>query len=98
MRRMPQLTGRSMTVQSAVRRPKPQSAPVSGFLGSLNSVPTAAGVITIIVACLVLVGWILSIDVLKRILPGLVAMNPITAIAFILAGVSLLLLRDEDGD
>src|SRR5215210_1319758 len=79
-------------------RLKPQSAPIPSFLGSLNSVTTAAGAITIIVGCLVLVGWTLNIDVLKRILPGLVAMNPITAIAFILAGVSLLLLRDEDVD
>jgi hypothetical protein len=79
-------------------RPKPQSVAAPIFLGSLNSVTTAAGAIAIIVGCLVLVGWTLNIDVLKRILPGLVAMNPITAIAFILAGVSLLLLPDEDVD
>jgi PAS domain S-box-containing protein len=81
-----------------VEKPEPQGMPVPGFLGSLTSVPKAAGAIAIIVGCLVLVGWTLDIDVLKRLLPGLVAMNPITAITFILAGISLLLLRDEDVD
>jgi len=39
---------------------------------------------------IVLLGWSLGNEVLKRILPGLVAMNPITALGFIMAGVSLL--------
>ncbi len=37
-----------------------------------------------------LLGWSLGNEVLKRILPGLVAMNPVTALGFILAGASLL--------
>ena len=40
-----------------------------------------------------LVGWTLDIGVLKRILPNLVAMNPMTAVLFVMAGVSLFLLR-----
>ena len=47
---------------------------------------------TIAVGLVVLVGWILHIEPLKRIAPGLVSMNPLTAITFVLAGVSLLLL------
>ena len=47
----------------------------------------AASAIAILVGCSTLVGWALNIDILKRILPGLVAMNPATGIAFILAGV-----------
>jgi two-component system, cell cycle sensor histidine kinase and response regulator CckA len=39
---------------------------------------------------LVLLGWCLGIDVLKRLLPGLVAMNPVSAFGFIMAGFSLL--------
>ena len=37
----------------------------------------------------VLVGWLLGLEPLKRVVPGLVAMNPATAVAFILAGTSL---------
>jgi len=39
---------------------------------------------------IVLLGWSLGNEVLKRILPGLVAMNPVTALGFIIAGASLL--------
>ena len=38
---------------------------------------------------IVLLGWSLGNEVLMRILPGLVAMNPFTALGFIAAGVSL---------
>ena len=39
---------------------------------------------------IVLLGWSLGNEMLKRILPGLVAMNPFTALGFILAGASLM--------
>lgn len=42
---------------------------------------------------MVLVGWQFNIEVFKRILPGLVAMNPMTAICFILSATAVLLLR-----
>lgn len=38
---------------------------------------------------IVLLGWSLGSEILMRILPGLVAMNPFTALGFIAAGVSL---------
>ncbi len=44
---------------------------------------------------MVLVGWTLDVGVLKRVLPGLVAMNPVTAVGFVLAGVSTWLLQEE---
>jgi diguanylate cyclase (GGDEF)-like protein len=59
---------------------------------TLRAIARLAGVIPIVVGTLVLYGWSQDIDVLKRIVPGLVAMNPLTAIAFILLGVSLTLL------
>jgi hypothetical protein len=39
---------------------------------------------------IVLLGWSSGNEMLKRILPGLVAMNPVTALGFILAGTSLM--------
>ena len=39
---------------------------------------------------IVLLGWSFGNEMLKRILPGLVAMNPFTALGFILAGASLM--------
>ncbi|MFN2509228.1 MAG: hypothetical protein ABR589_10705, partial [Chthoniobacterales bacterium] len=41
------------------------------------------------IALLVLTGWTLDVEFLKRIAPGLVAMNPMTAVAFSLAALSL---------
>ena len=58
----------------------------------LKAFSQAAGVVVIAAGCLVLVGWMLDIEALKRIHPGLVAMNPATAVAFILAGLRLGLL------
>jgi len=70
--------------------------PVRDLPATLNLVPRATGAAAAIVGCLVLAGWILDADVLKRIIPGLVAMNPATAMAFILLGVSLWLLRSGE--
>jgi PAS domain S-box-containing protein len=41
---------------------------------------------------LVFAGWILNNEVLKRLFPGFVAMNPVTALGFIMAGAALLCL------
>ncbi|MFN2475383.1 MAG: response regulator [Chthoniobacterales bacterium] len=54
--------------------------------------PVAAGV-AIAMSFLVLVGWSLGLETLKRIRPGLVAMNPVTAVTFALTAVAILLLR-----
>jgi PAS domain S-box-containing protein len=48
------------------------------------------GLALIVGGGVVLIGWILDNDVLKRIIPGLVAMNPVTALGFMMAGISLL--------
>ena len=63
----------------------------------VSAARVAAGtVITVIlVAVLVLVGWWLDVAALRSVGPGLVAMNPATALAFMLAGVSLWLQRHE---
>lgn len=48
-----------------------------------------------IVGLAVLVGWAAGLELLKRVLPGLVAMNPMTAVLFVLAGLSLWLQRSQ---
>ncbi len=49
-----------------------------------------------LIVCLVLSGWVLHIETLKRIAPGLTSMNPLTAVAFALAlaGAGLWCLKD----
>ena len=45
-----------------------------------------------VVAVTVLIGWQLDISAFKRIYPGFTAMNPMTAVSFLLLGTSFLLL------
>ena len=52
----------------------------------------SAAVAVLLVGGLALAGWFFGIEALKSGLPGLVAMNPVTALAFILSGASLGLL------
>ena len=54
--------------------------------------PIAAG-IAIAIPCAVLVGWNFEIEPLKRVLPGFVAMNPVTALSFIALGIALAAIR-----
>lgn len=54
----------------------------------------AAGFIGVI-AVLVLAGWATDLELLKRGHPGFVAMNPLTALCFLLACMSLLLLGNQ---
>jgi diguanylate cyclase (GGDEF)-like protein len=56
----------------------------------------ACVVVVIIISCLVLFGWSFNIEPLKRIHPTLVAMNPITAVGFILLSISLWLSQSEN--
>ena len=47
--------------------------------------------IVILLGCLVLMGWSFNITFLKHPFPGTVAMNPVTALFFIFAAISLML-------
>jgi hypothetical protein len=51
---------------------------------------------TVAVAVSVLLGWVLDIETLKVVIPGLVSMKINTAIAFALIGVSLGLMTSSD--
>lgn len=55
-----------------------------------RSIPlVGAPIIVVVVGALVLVGWLLDSAVLKSVIPGLTAMNPLTAVTFILSGIAL---------
>lgn len=56
---------------------------------------TAAAFVVTTIGTAVLVGWTLDIDLLKRVAPGLRVMNPASAVAFVLCGFSLALLRES---
>jgi PAS domain S-box-containing protein len=51
-----------------------------------------AGTAAVVVGTLVLLGWLLDVGLLKSVLPGKIAMKPITAICFVLLGAALVLL------
>ncbi len=53
--------------------------------------PVFCGLVVITIGVAALVGWDLDIEILKRIVPGIVAMNPTTATCFVVLGAVLLL-------
>ena len=57
----------------------------------LAALPALASALAICVGTLVLAGWALEVEAFKRMLPGFVAMNPATALFFIIVGVGLAL-------
>ena len=68
----------------------------SPLANRLLRVPMFAAYGAISIGALVMVGWLLGIELLKRIVPTLVAMNPMTAICFALCGLALLGQREEN--
>jgi PAS domain S-box-containing protein len=60
-----------------------------------RNIAQAASVFVICLGCVVLIGWIFDIALLKSLLPGLVTMKVNAAVAFLLSGVSLWLLSKE---
>lgn len=63
-----------------------------------KSFSAAAAAAVLLVGCLALVGWLLDIPALKSVRAGLLSMKANAALAFILAGGSLWLLRTEQAD
>jgi signal transduction histidine kinase len=65
------------------------------FLAPFTVVPKAASGLGICVSSLVLLGWTFNIPILQSILPGQPQMVPHTAVAFILASLSLGTLKNK---
>lgn len=65
------------------------------FTSELKAFAVAAAVTVILVAILVLCGWVLDVAVLKSVAPGLVTMKPMTATGLLSAGLALWLFRTE---
>lgn len=59
--------------------------------------PLVGAAVAVLVGGLTLLGWTLDIVPLTVAIPGGVAMNPVTAVAAVLAGVALFLSRQEAG-
>ncbi|MCZ2399028.1 MAG: response regulator [Phycisphaerae bacterium] len=55
-----------------------------------------SAVLTALIAGAVLWGWSADIEVAKRVAPGLIAMNPLTAICFLLSSACLLMHARQD--
>jgi two-component system, sensor histidine kinase and response regulator len=68
---------------------------IPGLVISLKTFSRASSIVAILVGCIVLIGWALDVGALSDFLPGPVAMNPLSAIGLLLAGVSAWLLQDE---
>ncbi len=80
-------------------RPVGNPAVVSGHSGLrvYRALPAAAGLAALAIGTLVLVGWTTRLVVLTRGLWATTATMPDTAVAIVLLGVSLWLLRPRDG-
>ena len=83
--------GVTQEMESPIASPNPRRAV------ALKWYARAASILLMLLPSVVLVGWIIGDETLKRIHRGFVAMNPLTAVDFILAGVALWLLHREGG-
>ncbi len=62
---------------------------------TLSNVPVWAGLISIGIGLVAFLGWILGIELLKSMIPGVIAMKANTALCLVLLGAGLVLLSQE---
>ena len=60
-----------------------------------NTLPKLVAVITVMLGLVALIGWVLSIPLLKSILPGAVEMKANTAVGLVLSACALFILSDR---
>src|SRR5215210_5997293 len=82
-------------VNGAAGRPGLGGDSIPGLVTFLKIFSRASSIVAIVVGCVVLAGWTLDAGVFGSFLPGPVAMNPVSAVGLLLAGVSAWLLQDE---
>lgn len=70
----------------------------SAVASSVTNLPKAASVAVALVNLLVLAGWVFNVEFLKRVFTDAVAMNPMTAVAFLLSSAGLWLYRADVSD
>lgn len=61
---------------------------------ALRGMPGVAAAFAAAVSILLLIGWLTATELLKRVFRGLIAMNPVTAVTFIVTAAALTLLRE----
>src|SRR5690349_1047922 len=61
------------------------------------ALPFVSSAVAIIVGSLVLIGWLLDNELLKRVVPSFVAMNPMSATLFVFSGAALALALRSSG-
>jgi len=68
----------------------PRAAVIRLPISNRWSVPATAGGAAMAIGALVMTGWALELPLLRSLLPGIIAMQPITALALIFGGAALL--------
>src|SRR5215212_1728820 len=61
---------------------------IPGLVSFLKTFWRASSIVAMLVGCVALLGWTLDAGALGRVLPGPVAMNPLSAVGLVLAGAS----------
>ena len=77
------------------------SVPAAGFWARLvprsaSALAGACGALVAVTALAVLVGWLVDIEAIRRVVPSLPDMKPVTAVGLLTLGVALWLLRRPD--
>src|SRR4051812_26657388 len=80
------------------RRPRVTGAGQTQSPSVPSIVTRAASGAVAAVGCVALVGWLLNSEPLKTVVPGGIAMNPATAVCFLLGSLALWLLRHDGAD
>ena len=68
---------------------------VNPLLARLRALAFAAGIAAVCISSAVLLGWTMGISWVLNLSPGFVTMKPVTALCFLLSGVSLSLLASS---